>query len=114
VDTWAALAAISLGLPFALILPCPPERFRADWSAEDRATLDHTLRHAISVEVAHGYTERNRRLAVSAGLLVAVWTGTRGGGTEETIGFARGAGVPVHEIRLRPANGAELLRGRGI
>jgi hypothetical protein len=114
VDMWAAMAAISFGLPYVLILPHAPDVFAAEWPAEDRAVLDHTLQNASAIDVADDYSERNRLLATSADLLVAVWTGTRGGGTEETIAFARQAGVPVREIRLRPARGAEVMRGRGI
>lgn len=114
VDTWAAQAAITLGVQFALFLPHAPETFAADWSPEDRLILAHTLEHAASVEVVGDYSERNRRLATSADLLVAVWTGTRGGGTHETMTFAHEAGVAIREIRMIAAPGARLAGGRGI
>src|SRR5438132_5635292 len=40
VDTWAALAAIDLGVPFTLIMPLDVARFTSDWPAADRELLD--------------------------------------------------------------------------
>jgi len=39
VDTWAALAAIALAIPFALILPLTLDEFTRDWLSTDRAAL---------------------------------------------------------------------------
>src|ERR1051326_4351470 len=75
VDTWAALAAIDLQLPFALLLPLPVDEFTRDWQSDDRAALEHTRRHAAHVQVLDGYQRRNAALASGAELLVAVWTG---------------------------------------
>ena len=114
VDTWAAQAAITLGVPFTLILPIGPARFAADWSAEDRSMLDATLARAEDVQVAGTFSERNRRLATNADLLVAVWTGIGGGGTAETLALAEAAQTPIREVRLAAAPGADSARGRGI
>ena len=114
VDTWAALAAIRLGVPFVLILPLEPAAFSEGWSPEDRSILDETLARAQQTRIAGGYAERNRLLAAGADLLNAVWTGLRGGGTAETIGLARAAGTPVREIRLERAPTADAYRGRGL
>src|SRR5215467_2850456 len=46
VDTWAAGAAITLGVPFTLILPLPVESFVENWSTDDRRALDRTLAKA--------------------------------------------------------------------
>jgi predicted Rossmann fold nucleotide-binding protein DprA/Smf involved in DNA uptake len=119
VDTWAALSAITLSVPFVVILPLDVAEFTADWSADDRSVLEATLAAASDVRVVGGdpaqaFTERNRLLATLANLLVAVWTGTRGGGTAETIAFARAAGVAVHEVVLEPSPSAGSAKGRGI
>jgi hypothetical protein len=114
VDTWAAMAAIELGVPFTLVLPMPVYAFTRDWSAEDRQVLQDTLARADEVRVAAGYTERNRQLATGAHLLVAVWTRLSGGGTAQTIRLARAAGTPVREIVLEPSPSAASARGRGL
>lgn len=120
VDTWAALAAIALGVPFTLLLPLPVADFTADWSADDRGLLERSMARAADVRVvgsgepALAYSERNRQLAMQSDLLVAVWTGVPGGGTAETIAFARAAGTPVREILLEAEPHADSKRGRGI
>src|SRR5438046_4035443 len=82
VDTWAALAARDLADPFTVILPLPMDEFTAEgWTALDRDVLQDLLHVADEVQIADGYADRNRRVATSVNLLVAVWTGTRGGGT---------------------------------
>ena len=119
VDTWAAEAAHRLGVPFSVYLPLPADEFAADWTLDDRCALDATLGWAAEVQVVGGpttdaaHTARNRVLGTSADLLVAVWTGTRGGGTAETIDFARAASVPIREERL-PGSATAPLTGRGI
>ena len=114
VDTWAALAAITLGVPFVLILPLVPAIFAAGWTEEDRLILDQTMARAAEVRIAGGFTERNRQIATSVDLLVAVWAGVRGGGTAETIALAQAAGTPIREIVLDPAPSAGAAHGRGI
>jgi hypothetical protein len=118
VDTWAAEAAIDLGIAFEMILPLARAAFAADWSAADRDRLMHLLSLAACVEVVGGetdaaYTERNRRVARVADRLVAVWTGVGAGGTAETIHLARGLGKPVDEHVLPAAPGAPNAVGRG-
>ena len=115
VDTWAALAARDLAVPFTLVLPFPKDEFTAeDWSDEEREVLENLLRTAAEVQIADGYADRNRRIATSVDLLVAVWTGTRGGGTAETLQFAREARTSVREVLLPPNPNAATARGRGI
>jgi hypothetical protein len=114
VDAWAALAAIELALPFRMVLPFNTDEFTCDWVDVDREILQETLVRAVDVRVAGGYSLRNRQLATEAQLLVAVWTRTRGGGTAETIDFARAASTPVHEIVLKPSPTAGSVHGRGI
>ena len=114
VDTWAALAGIASAIPFHVILPLPIGEFTHDWSAVDRALLERTIAQAADVRTVGGYSERNRQLATGGDLLVAVWTRTAGGGTAETIDFAREAGTPCREIVLEPAPNVGSLRGRGI
>jgi hypothetical protein len=115
VDTWAALAAIACGIPFSLVLPFAVDDFTRDWLEADRCVLVHTLAHAETVQVAGGYTERNRILASEADLLVAVWTRTSGGGTAETIALATRAATPLREIILDPSpTAATAAHSRGI
>jgi hypothetical protein len=114
VDTWAGLAGANAGVPLTVILPLPEDEFTAGWSASDRAVLDGILAAATEVQAAGSYSERNWRIATGADLLIAVWTRTGGGGTAETIDFARTAGRPVREIVLAAAPGSASAVGRGI
>lgn len=114
VDTWAALAAIDLAVPFRLVLPFHIHEFTHDWAGTDRSMLINTAEHAVDVRIAGGFSQRNQLLVRGAQLLVAIWTGTRGGGTAETIALARAAGTPVREILLAPSPDAESASGRGI
>jgi hypothetical protein len=114
VDTWAALAAIEARIPFEVVLPCGTGAFSQDWAEADRSALLETLARADAVSVAGGFTERNRVLAESADLLVAVWTRTGGGGTAQTIDLARLTRTPIRELVLAPSAMATSARGRGI
>ena len=114
VDTWAALAAMALGVPFTLILPVDVSQFTSGWTPHERALLEQTLAAARNVRVAGGYTERNRQIATGADLLIAVWTRVGHGGTAETVALARAAGTPVREILLDAAPTAGSAQGRGI
>jgi hypothetical protein len=119
VDTWAALAAHELQIPFVLVLPLEVGPFTRDWSVQDRRVLEQTLGWAAAVEIVsgdqrHAYSKRNQRIATTGDLLVAVWTRISGGGTAETIAFAREAGTRIREIILAPSREASRLRGRGI
>jgi hypothetical protein len=114
VDTWAAQAANRYAVPFRLVLPFEVLEFTHDWLEADRSGLKDLLIQAASVCIAGGYTHRNRLVATSAQLLVAVWTGTSGGGTAETIDLARQAGTPVREIVLPIGRMASSAVGRGI
>jgi hypothetical protein len=121
VDTWAALAALRLGVPYTLILPLDVPDFAADWPADDRSLLELTVARASAVRIVgsggdarQAYSERNRLLATSADLLIAVWTRVKGGGTAETIDFARAAGTPIREVLLDPSENARSAGGPGI
>jgi hypothetical protein len=114
VDTWAAEAATGLAIPFTLVLPFDADTFTRDWDPVDRKLLLKVLAGATTVHVAGGYTARNQYLAWRADLLVAVWTRTVGGGTAETLDFARAVGTPIREIVLPGSPEAAIARGRGI
>ncbi|MBX5493315.1 MAG: hypothetical protein IRZ14_19360, partial [Chloroflexi bacterium] len=122
VDTWAAQAALRLGLALHLYLPLPIPLFAADWAAADRAALEATweaavMRTVVDPEGAHpaaAYRARNALLAREAELLVAVWTGRGGGGTAETIAFARALGRPVEEHLLPAASYIPQPGERGV
>ncbi len=115
VDTWAALAAIDLAVPFTVILPFNVGEFTCDWPADgdDAAVLRYTLSLAREMRIANGSAERNRDLATGADLLVAVWAGVIGGGTEQTMRLALEAGTPIREIRLDPSATADSALGQG-
>jgi hypothetical protein len=114
VDIWAMQAGVNYGIPFGVILPFDVSEFTRDWSGADRLSLTSLLGRAEALEIAGGYTQRNRALVSRAQLLIAVWTGTRGGGTSETIDLAREAGTPVREVLLEPSPRASTATGRGI
>jgi hypothetical protein len=114
VDTWAAQAAISAGIAFDLVLPLAVDAFTRGWLEVDRRALQQVMTHAAEVQIAGGYTERNRLLASAADLLVAVWTRTPGGGTAETIALAERSGTPIREILLEASPLAQSASGRGI
>jgi len=114
VDTWAAQAALREEIPFQVVLPLGVPEFTRDWTQADRRACEALIARAASVEIAGGYTERNHVLGTAAQLLVVVWTGTGGGGTAETIAFARQAGTAIREILLPAATTAGSAVGRGI
>jgi cytosine/adenosine deaminase-related metal-dependent hydrolase len=119
VDTWAAEMALALNTPFTLILPLPIAAFAADWPDFDRELLEKHAQRANQIRVVGGdpaaaYTVRNRLLASSADLLIAVWTGRKDGGTAETVSFARQLGTRVREVRLAASPAAASPIGRGI
>lgn len=107
VDLWAAEAGFDAGAQVRVILPLPVEAFTHDWRRPDADRLRRILAQAQAVEVVAletaggaAHTERNRRLASAADLLIAVWTGLNSGGTWETVQFARDLGKPIHEVLL--------------
>ena len=122
VDSWAADAAERLGVPLHLYLPLPVARFAADWTPADRAALEGSWAYAaerlvVDPEGALGaaaYRERNRLLAERGDLLVAVWTGLEGGGTAETIAFARELGRPIAEHRFAASGRVPRPGERGV
>jgi hypothetical protein len=122
VDTWAAAAAERLKIALHLYLPLPVARFAADWSAEDRAALEQSWTYAVERRVtdprgllgAEAYRRRNRLLAERCDLLIAVWTGLGGGGTAQTMAFARDLGRPVEEHRFAPSGRLPKPDERGI
>jgi hypothetical protein len=107
VDLWAAESGLVLGIPVRVVLPLPVDAFTHDWRGPDVERLRWVLERCASTEILGNagageaaYTERNRRLATEAGLLVAVWTGVHQGGTWQTLKLARAAGTPVREVLL--------------
>lgn len=111
VDCWAALIVLALreknpALRLHCILPHEGQADRWSDAAQDRYRL--ILRQADSVEyVSREYykgcmLDRNRRLAESAGLLLAVYNGESRGGTAATIRYARKLGRQI--ILLDPVS----------
>jgi uncharacterized phage-like protein YoqJ len=119
VDCWAGEAARDLGVPLRVYLPLPEKLFTKDWLPAERAALAALIGAAEEVRVLAekgeaGYSARNQALVEGADLLVAVWTGQTGGGTEETIRLARENGCQVRELLLNASPGARRAQGRGI
>jgi predicted Rossmann-fold nucleotide-binding protein len=122
VDTWAARAAERLGIPLHLYLPLPVARFAVDWTTADRQALEQSWAYAIERVVtdsdgrlgADAYRQRNRLLAERCDLLIAMWTGLGGGGTAETIQFARGLGRQIEEHLFAPSGRAPHPGERGV
>ncbi len=106
VDAWAASAAISMGVPYHLVLPVPIALFTVDWDPEDVVVLRRLWDAAASGRVvdecghlgAGAYDRRNDVLVSEADLVVAVWTGIPAGGTYYTICRAREMGKPIREV----------------
>ena len=122
VDTWAAAAAEAVGIALHLYLPLPIARFAADWPPPDVATLERLSACAVERVVvdpdgtlgAEAYSRRNRLLAERADVLIAVWTGLGGGGTAETIAFARALGRRVEEHRFPASDRVPRPGERGV
>ena len=104
VDCWAALIVLALREKNpALTLHCIlPHEGQADrWSHSARERYDSILKQANSVEyVSRAYydgclIERNHRLVDSAGLLLAVYSGTRRSGTGSTVNYAQKTGREI-------------------
>ncbi len=123
VDTWAAEAAVRLGIPFELYLPTGELVFTLGWQRSDQERLFWLMERAAGVFVADplgqmsreaAYRERNREVAARCDVLVAVWVGQAGGGTAETVALARAMGKPVREERLPGSGYRPRLGERGI
>jgi uncharacterized phage-like protein YoqJ len=121
VDLWAAAAARRLGLELHLLLPVPAASFVADWEPTDAAAFYELMRAAGSVrsfgstaEGDAGYERRNQALAEECELLIVVWTGQGGGGTEQTLGEARRLGRQILEHRLEPSDYRATPGERGV
>lgn len=122
VDLWAAEAATQLGIPYHVYLPLPLPKFTADWGVADRAALERVWaaaaeRRVLDERGAFGpaaYTLRNQAIAEECDLLVVVWTGRTGGGTYETLSFARALGKPIREVLLPAADVPSDPASRGL
>ena len=81
------------------ILPC--EEQADSWSDSAREQYDSLLKQADTIEyVSRTYyagcmIDRNHRLVDSAGLLLAVYSGTRRSGTGATVNYARKMGREI-------------------
>lgn len=121
VDLWVAAAAIAWSVTLRIVLPIPAPQFAQDWAPGDRRSLEDVLGRAESVEVMDreggegslAYDRRNETIVRRSGLIVAVWTGVRRGGTFYTLCAARARGLAVEDHRLEPAP-AIRTRGRGL
>jgi hypothetical protein len=111
VDLWAAAAALTRSLALHLALPLPLDSLTTGWAPPDRQSLVDLHGRAASIEVADpenaegalAYDRRNEAIVRRSGLIVAVWTGVRRGGTFHTLCAAWVQGVAVEERRLEPA-----------
>jgi hypothetical protein len=107
------------GIPFMLVLPFPPERFRQDFAPGEWASVAGLLEQAAHVDVVRAaasddeaYMEAGARVVDQADVVLAVWDGqpTAGlGGTGDVVTYARELGKPL--VLLHPETGA-LVRER--
>ena len=104
VDLWCAQIVLDLqrknpALKLHCVLPC--EGQADSWSDSAREQYHSILEQADSVEyISHAYYDgcmikRNHRLVDSAGLLLAVYNGTRRSGTGATVSYARRMGKEI-------------------
>lgn len=112
-DCWAALTVLALREKNpALQLHCilPHEGQADQWNNSARERYYSILKQADSTEyVSRSYydgcmIDRNHRLVESAGLLLAVYNGTRRCGTGATVNYARKMGreiIVIDPITLR-------------
>ena len=112
-DIWAAEAVLLLRYRHPEILlemVSPFDSQAARWSEEHRARHDRLFALAdIVTATGHAFSpgclqRRNRYLVDNADLLLAATLGVRGG-TEQTVAYARRAGVPVRYLEMGEAKG---------
>ena len=120
VDTWAAMAVLSLreknpAIKLHCVLPC--EGQESKWAVPAQMSYKMILDGADSVEyVSRVYhkkcmLDRNQRLVDCAAVLLAVYNGEKRGGTAATIRYAQKAGREIiyilpdtrQVIRWKPA-----------
>jgi hypothetical protein len=119
VDLWAAEAALCRGWPLALYLPLPVEAFSAQWEAAWAGRLAAVAARAretrvFALEGLSGYSLRTHAHAEAADLLVAITTGTEGGGTEETIAAALAQGIPICRLAFPRSDWTPPAGARGL
>lgn len=113
-------AAETLAIPYDIVLPCPPDCFREDFTSEEsQAEFDRLYRGARHVvEPEHGSTKEAGYLWASgvildhAHVLLAVWDGGPGNGlagTAETVSRALDRGIPVYWIHADATQAAKIL-----
>jgi predicted Rossmann fold nucleotide-binding protein DprA/Smf involved in DNA uptake len=105
VDTWAAEWAISRKIELHLVLPFTPEVMGKWWGPMDRARLNAHMGMAIHTRILHEgaydvafYQRRNEAMVNLADVVVAVWSGKRGGGTWNCITYAHKQGKSIVNI----------------
>lgn len=106
VDMWAAELVLQLKLlkPDDNIQLCaviPYDRQSLSWSPKEKARYNEILEKADKVEyISHDYyngclQKRNRYMVDNATHLIAVYDGIQGGGTKQTIDYARKKGLNI-------------------
>ena len=112
-DIWAAEAVLLLRYRHPEILlemVSPFDSQAARWSERQRARHDRLFALAdIVTATGHAFSpgclqRRNRYLVDNADLLLAATLGVRGG-TEQTVAYARRAGVPVRYLAVEEPEG---------
>ena len=103
VDTWAAEAAIDLGIPFEAAVPFIGQEGR--WSTEDQRRYKTLLEAAIKVTVvspgsysAEKMHIRNAYIVNKCTTLLAIYNGSKTGGTYNAVEFAKTTGKQIEII----------------
>lgn len=119
-DTLFARAALSLALPWRVLLPMPAAEFSQDFEADDWQIAEQLLAQAAEVETRvtpssrnEAYLECGMDTVDQADLLIAVWDEkpARGtGGTGEIVAYARSLRKPL--IILNPVT--LVIRREGL
>jgi hypothetical protein len=109
-DTLFARAALSLSLPWRVLLPAPVAEFRTDFDEKDWQVAAQLLTEAVEVEIRvtpatknEAYLECGMDTVDQSDVLIAVWDEkpARGtGGTGEIVAYARSLQKPL--IILNP------------
>lgn len=93
VDTWAAEAAIELGIPFEAAIPFEGQELRWPTKSQDKFNYLRSKASEVTIVCDGGYHPkkmqlRNQHMVNSSDILIAIWDGSTGG-TKNCIDYAK-------------------------
>lgn len=119
VDLIAAERVLGLRVGGADVFLAAAVPFRGqqdDWEPEDRAEYKRIIELSdVQVVLSEAFTprcysRRNCYMVEQADLLLAVYDGRSGGGTEQTIGYAAKKGIPITLINPDTLDVTQLIK----